>query len=78
MGIRCLALLMEWFPLKDNLGIKVKDAVLDQSMDPKILKEFVQWGMFRVLRKFITNLSQAGVDRLGDTAWAYERNKIWV
>jgi hypothetical protein len=67
------------FPLRDECGMKAALALLlDRSLDPGRYANHVQFGSFRKVRSTITNIIQAGVDGLGDSVGAYQRNKIWV
>jgi hypothetical protein len=66
------------FPVEDVCGMKAAIALLDRSLDPGRYADHVQYGTFRKVRSTITNIVQAGVDGLGDSVGAYQRNKIWV
>jgi hypothetical protein len=66
------------FPLSDECGMKAAIALLDRSLDPGRYSDQVQFGTFRKTRSTITNITQAGVEGLGDSIGAYQRNKIWV
>jgi hypothetical protein len=66
------------FPLKDSLGMSVAIAVLDRYLDPGSYDGFVQWETFRRSRSCVTNISQARVFGLGESAGAFERRKMWI
>jgi hypothetical protein len=66
------------FPLTDECGMLAAIALLDRSLDPGRHASHVQFGTFRKVRSTITNIIQAGVNGLGDSVGAYQRNKIWV
>jgi hypothetical protein len=66
------------FPLSDECGMKAAIALLDRSLDPGRYADYVQYGTFRKFRSTITNIIQAGVEGLGDSVCAYQRNQIWV
>lgn len=78
VGIPSITPALGPFPLSDVLGMRVTVAVLDRSLDPGLHEEFVQWNMFRTLRSAVTNISQAGVQGLGNVVGAYERNRTWI
>jgi hypothetical protein len=66
------------FPLKDECGMQAALVLLDRSLDPGRYANQVQFGTFRKDRSTITNITQYGVEGLGDLVGAYQRNKIWV
>jgi hypothetical protein len=66
------------FPLMDKYGMQAALALLHRSLDPGRYANHVQFGTFRKVRSTITNIIQAGVDGLGDSVGAYQRNKIWI
>lgn len=78
LGMPPMAPPMGPFPLEDTSGMRVAVGVLERSLDPGSHEEFVQWATFRKSRSVITNISQAGVNGLGDAVGAYEQKKLWI
>ena len=72
MGVPSLVPEMGPFPLSDTMGMMVAAAILDRSLDPGKMEEFVQWGAFRGMWSFITNVTQADVAGLLEMVGAYE------
>ena len=66
------------FPLRDAFGMGAAVAVLDKSMDPGRYEDQVQWATFRKMRSMLTNMSQAGIQGLGDAIGASDKNRTWV
>jgi hypothetical protein len=66
------------FPLRDKCGMKAAIALLDRSLDSGRHADYVWYGTFRKVTSTITNIIQAGVDGLGDSVGAYQRNNILV
>jgi hypothetical protein len=67
------------FPLKDEcMWYEGGDCAIGQVSGPGRYSEQFQFGTFRKTRSTIANIIQAGVDGLGDSVGAYQRNKIWV
>jgi hypothetical protein len=66
------------FPLSDECGMHAAIALMERSLAQGRHAEHVQFGTFRKVRSTITNIIQAGVNGLGDSVGAYQRNKIWV
>jgi hypothetical protein len=78
LGMPPMAPPMGPFPLEDKSGMRIAIGVLERSLDPGAHEEFVQWATFRKSRSVITNISQAGVNGLGDAVGAYEQKKMWI